>query len=151
MTKIEKAIHREDLNQRKPPMLCAWLASVATISLIIVTQILPQGGGPYLRGIGVSVLLLASIFIFGPFYMGQGHYELGRIYVDPAFQNRGIGQQAVKQMFEALPDVDKWTVGTPGWAVRNQHFYEKMGVVKVRETEVDPDLGWAGVEYKKHA
>ena len=35
------------------------------------------------------------------------------------------------------------------WAVRNQHFYEKMGFVKVRETEVDPNLGWAGVEYEK--
>jgi N-acetylglutamate synthase-like GNAT family acetyltransferase len=69
--------------------------------------------------------------------------------VDLYFQNRDIGQQAVKQMFEALPDADKWTVGTPSWAVRNQHFYEKMGFVKVRETEVDPH--WAGVEYEKRA
>jgi GNAT superfamily N-acetyltransferase len=83
------------------------------------------------------------------FEMGQGHYELGRIYVDPDFQGRGIGQQAVEQMFDAFLDAVKWTVGTPSWAIRNQHFYEKVGFVKVRETEVDPILGWSGVEYEK--
>ena len=39
--------------------------------------------------------------------------------------------------------------GTPSWAVRNQHFYGKMGFVGVRETEVDPTLGWSGVEYER--
>jgi len=83
------------------------------------------------------------------FELGEKRYELGRIYVDPGFQNREIGQRAVGLMFEAFPEAEKWTVGTPGWAIRNQHFYEKMGFVKVRETEVDPDLGWSGVEYEK--
>ena len=83
------------------------------------------------------------------FELEEGHYELGRIYVDPDFQNRGIGQQAVRQMFEAFPEAKKWILGTPSWAIRNQHFYEKMGFVKVRETEVDPDLGWSGFEYEK--
>jgi ribosomal protein S18 acetylase RimI-like enzyme len=84
------------------------------------------------------------------FEMGEGHYELGRIYVDPDVQDRGIGQRAVELMFKAFPGVTKWTVGTPGWAIRNQHFYEKLGFVKVRETAVDPDLGWSGVEYEMH-
>jgi len=82
------------------------------------------------------------------FELGEGLYELGRIWVDPDFQNRGIGQQAVRQMFEAFPEAKKWILGTPSWAIRNQHFYEKMGFVRVRETEVDPDLGWSGVEYE---
>jgi GNAT superfamily N-acetyltransferase len=68
--------------------------------------------------------------------------------VDPDFQNRGIGQQAVRQMFDAFPEARKWILGTPSWAIRNQHFYEKMGFVKIRETEIDPNLGWAGVEYE---
>ncbi len=83
------------------------------------------------------------------FELGEKHYELGRIWVDPDFQNRGIGQQAVKQMFEAFPEAKKWILGTPSWAIRNQHFYEKMGFVKVRETKVDPDVGWFGIEYEK--
>jgi ribosomal protein S18 acetylase RimI-like enzyme len=82
--------------------------------------------------------------------MGEGHYELGRIYVDPDFQNRGIGQQAVRQMFGAFPEAQEWTLGTPSWAIRNQHFYEKMGFVKVREAEIDLDLGRSGIEYERN-
>jgi RimJ/RimL family protein N-acetyltransferase len=82
------------------------------------------------------------------FDLGYKHFEVGRIWVDPAFQNRGIGQAALSEMFHLHPDVIKWTLGTPSWAVRNQHFYEKMGFVKIRETEVDPELGWSGIEYE---
>ena len=82
------------------------------------------------------------------FPVGAAHYELGRIWVDPNFQGRGIGQQAVRLMLGAFAAAARWTVGTPGWALRNQHFYEKLGFVRVRETEVDPDLGWSGIEYQ---
>ena len=53
----------------EPPKLFAWVASGVTISLIILTQFLPRGDGPYLRGTGVLVLLLAGVFIFWPFYL----------------------------------------------------------------------------------
>lgn len=82
------------------------------------------------------------------FELGEKRYELGRMWVDPDFQNQGIGQQAVRQMFEAFPKAEKWILGTPSWAIRNQHFYEKLGFVKIRETEVDPNLGWSGFEYE---
>jgi len=59
------------------------------------------------------------------FHMGEGHYELGRIYVDPDSQNQGIGQQAVKLMFRAFPEVNRWILGTPSWAIRNQHFFAR--------------------------
>jgi len=64
MTKIEKAITgdeerpkvqertSDDDCQPEPPKLFAWLASLVTISLILVTQFLPRGGDPYLRGTG---------------------------------------------------------------------------------------------------
>jgi len=83
------------------------------------------------------------------FDLGEGCYELGRIWVAPERQDRGIGQRALELLFAAFPDAEKWTVGTPGWALRNQHLYEKMGFVKVRETETNPLLGWAGIEYEK--
>ena len=82
------------------------------------------------------------------FDMGEGHFEVGRIWVAPEFQNQGIGQAAMKTMFNLHPDVKKWTLGTPSWAIRNQHFYEKMGFVRLWETEVDPKLGWSGIEYE---
>jgi RimJ/RimL family protein N-acetyltransferase len=84
------------------------------------------------------------------FELGEKHSELGRIWVAPDFQNRGISQQAMRQMFEAFPEARKWVLGTPSWAIRNQHFYEKMGFVKVGETEVDSHLGWSGIEYERN-
>ena len=92
-------------------------------------------------------LVVGGIIVYD---MGNEHYELGRIFVDPDAQNRGIGQKAIQLMFDAFPEAGIWTLGTPSWAIRNQHFYEKMGFVRVRETEVDPNLGWSGVEYEKH-
>lgn len=80
----------DDGYQLEPPKLFAWLASVVTISLIIVTQFLARGGDPYLRGVGVFVLLLAGVFIFAPFYLLKKHggikdgqtYTHARIIVD---------------------------------------------------------------------
>ena len=82
------------------------------------------------------------------FDLGEDQFEVGRIWVDPDYQNQGIGQAAMREMFTRHPLVKKWKLGTPSWAIRNQHFYEKVGFVKVRETEVDPNLGWSGIEYE---
>jgi len=97
MNKKEKGTTKEkvqgrtsdDDRQPKPPKLFAWLASVVTISLIVVTQFLPRSGNPVLRGAGVLVLLLAGVFIFVPFYLLARHggkdgqtYMQARIVVD---------------------------------------------------------------------
>ena len=65
------------------PKLFAWLASVTTVFLIIVTQFLPRGGNSYLRGMGVFVLLLAGVFIFAPFYLPSryGGTKAARAYM----------------------------------------------------------------------
>ena len=83
------------------------------------------------------------------FDLGDGHFEVGRIWVDPDLQNQGIGQAAMQAMFIQHPGIKKWTLGTPSWAIRNQHFYEKVGFVRIRETNIDPDLGWSGIEYER--
>lgn len=69
------------------------------------------------------------------FNFRPGQYELGRIYVDPDFQNRGIGQQAMQFIEDAHPDAVRWTLETPSWATRNHHFYEKVGYVKTGEVK----------------
>jgi len=83
-------IPSDDDYHPEPPKLFAWSASAVVISLIIVTQFLPQGDDPYLRGTGVFVLLLAGVFIFAPFYLLARHgrikdgqtYMQARIVVD---------------------------------------------------------------------
>jgi ribosomal protein S18 acetylase RimI-like enzyme len=82
------------------------------------------------------------------FDLGNDHFEVGRIWVDPERQNQGVGQAAMQAMFRLHDKVKIWTLGTPSWAIRNQHFYKKFGFVKVRETEIDPNLGWSGIEYE---
>jgi protein-S-isoprenylcysteine O-methyltransferase Ste14 len=105
MIKIEKAITRDeerpkvqertsdDDRQPEPPKLFAWVASVVVISLIIVTQFLPRGGDPYLRGTGVFVLLLAGVFVFAPFYLltRHGGTKDGQAYMQArAVVDRGL-------------------------------------------------------------
>ncbi len=77
--------------------------------------------------------------------MGEGHSHLDLIFIDPAYQNRGIGTQAMQFVEQAYP-AKRWTLDTPVWAVRNRHFYEKLGYVKVREYEQE---GFPLIAYEK--
>ena len=74
------------------------------------------------------------------FDYGCGHFELGRIYLDPEFQNRGLGSSMMQLIEQQFPSAERWTLDTPHWAMRNHHFYEKLGYVKVREETID-ELG----------
>jgi ribosomal protein S18 acetylase RimI-like enzyme len=76
--------------------------------------------------------IIGGIIVFD---MGGGHFVLGRIWIDPAYQDRGIGKQAIQFIEQAHPQAKKWTLDTPAWAVRNHHFYEKAGYVKTREAD----------------
>ena len=53
----------------KPPALFAWLASAATISTIVISQVFPRDDNPYPRGAGVFALLVAGVLIFWPFVL----------------------------------------------------------------------------------
>jgi len=76
------------------------------------------------------------------FDQGEGHFHLDVIDVDPAYHNRGIGSQAMQFLEQTYP-AQKWTLHTPGYALRNQHFYEKFGYVKVGEELYDGFLLFA--------
>lgn len=64
---------------------------------------------------------------------GPASCELGRIWVDPDRQHRGIGGQALELLERAYPEATVWTLDTPAWATRNQRFYERHGYRRVRE------------------
>lgn len=75
------------------------------------------------------------------------HYQLERIFVDPEYHNKGIGTEAMKQVFTKFPDTKVWTLGTPEWNVRTKHFYEKLGFVQIGWTKDEP--AWKGRYYEK--
>lgn len=78
------------------------------------------------------------------FEMGQGHVHLGQIFIVPAYQDRGIGTRAIQFLEQSHP-ATLWTLDTPSWAIRNQHFYEKLGYIKVAE-ETLPEIILFGYE-----
>ena len=58
-------------------------------------------------------------------------YELGRIFIEPDFQNQGIGTQAFEFLGQEFPLAKRWTLGTPAWNLRTRHFYKKVGFVEI--------------------
>ena len=64
---------------------------------------------------------------------GYQYNELTRIFVDPNFQNQGIGTQTFEFMWTEFPEVKRWTLGTPAWNRRTRHFYKKVGFLEIGE------------------
>ena len=75
--------------------------------------------------------IIGGIIVFDK---GNGHYELGRVFVEPDYQNQGIGAQAIRFIEDTFPQAKKWTLDTPRWNKRTQHFYKKMGYVMIGAT-----------------
>jgi len=86
--------------------------------------------------------IIGGIIVFDD---GEGHFHLDVLDIDPAYHNRGIGTQAMQFIEHTFP-AKKWTLNTPGYAIRNQHFYEKLGYVKVGENSFD---GFILLDYEK--
>ena len=74
---------------------------------------------------------------------GYRYYEVTRIFVEPAFQNQGIGTGAFDFLWSRYPQVERWTLGTPGWNRRTRHFYQKVGFEEIGE------LSWGGILFEK--
>ncbi len=64
----------------------------------------------------------------------DGNNYLGNIFVDPLFQDKGIGTKVWKEIEGRYPETKKWTTETPGFSKRNHNFYvNKCGfkVIKI--------------------
>ncbi|MFX1251433.1 MAG: GNAT family N-acetyltransferase [Promethearchaeota archaeon] len=93
---------------------------------------------PYKESIGYKIL--ANDKVIGGFIVWvfeHGKNSLGTIFIDPDYQDQGIGTQAMQFIFDSYADSKRWTLGTPSWATKNHHFYEKNGFKKIREETVD--------------
>ena len=97
---------------------------------------------PYKESIGYKILLedevIAGIIVW---ILPKRKNNLGTIFVDPTYQNRGIGYQTWEFIEKTYPETKSWTLGTPSWATSNHHFYEKCGFIKVREESTDEHPG----------
>lgn len=57
------------------------------------------------------------------------------LFVDPKYQNKGIGKVAVEFIFTNYCK-ELWTVYTPFKSYKNHHFYEKLGFEKYGEAKI---------------
>jgi GNAT superfamily N-acetyltransferase len=70
-----------------------------------------------------------------------------RIFVEPVYQDRGIGQEAMRQIYRLRPNVKRWRLGTPEFHAKNRHFYERMGFTYLETWK--PEHTWfRSVEYE---
>jgi GNAT superfamily N-acetyltransferase len=65
-----------------------------------------------------------------------GHNILGTVFVDPAYQDKGVGTQIWDFIEKRYPETKSWRLATPSWVTKNHYFYEaKCGFQRV---ESDP-------------
>jgi len=74
---------------------------------------------------------------------------LGSLYIDPDYQNRRIGAKVIEYIEKKYSDIIKWSLYTPYLSFRNQHFYEKMGYIKVEEIRIEEYKGFTLFRYEK--
>lgn len=60
---------------------------------------------------------------------------VGTVFVDPDYQDRGVGTRIWRFIEETYPDTLSWRLETPRFAAKNHYFYEK----KWGFTRVDRD------------
>lgn len=64
---------------------------------------------------------------------GDDTYYLGCLCVVPSFENKGIGQKAMKFLEQEFPNAKKWSLETPADKYRNHYFYRKFGFEVTKE------------------
>jgi GNAT superfamily N-acetyltransferase len=91
----------------------------------------------YDESIGYKVVAIDQVIgaiIVWVFELGKN--ILGTIFVDPEYQDRGVGTQIWQFIEASYPETMSWQLETPEWATKNHHFYEKKcGFTKVGEKD----------------
>jgi GNAT superfamily N-acetyltransferase len=90
---------------------------------------------PYKESIGYKIVtegkIIGCIIVW---ILETKENFLGTIFIDPEYQNQGVGTRTWQFIEKTYPDTRQWTLETPGWAVKNHYFYEqKCGFTKIKE------------------
>jgi N-acetylglutamate synthase-like GNAT family acetyltransferase len=78
-----------------------------------------------------------------------GHNILGTIFIDPDFQDQGLGTATWQAIEAKYPQAKNWRLGTPDWATKNHHFYQKCGFRKVDSDALIPPEEGLTVYFKE--
>lgn len=102
-----------------PPKLLAWLASLATILLLIATLFLERGDNAPLRVAGAALLALSGVFIFAPFLLlsRHGRGQRGATYM----QTRTVVERGLYAITRH-PQYLGYALLACGFALLSQHW-----------------------------
>jgi GNAT superfamily N-acetyltransferase len=93
----------------------------------------------YQESIGYKIVeegkIIGGIIVW---ILPQGHHVLGTIFVDPSYQDIGVGRRTWQFIEATYPDARSWRLSTPDWAIKNHHFYKKCGFSKVDGDRIIP-------------
>jgi len=81
------------------------------------------------------------------FRLEEETVELGRAFIAPELQNRGIGSELLAFAEGVFPETKRLVLDTPDWNLRTRHFYEKAGYEKIGKAETDE--GFSLIQYEK--
>jgi len=94
---------------------------------------------PYQESVGYKIIsdeqVIGAIVVW---ILPEGHNILGTIFIDPDFQDLGIGQQTWTYIEDTYPETISWRLGTPVWATKNHYFYTKCGFEQVDSDPLIP-------------
>lgn len=86
----------------------------------------------YQEAVGYKVLsanrIVGAVIVW---LLNAGNNILGTIFVDPDFQDRGVGARTWAFVESTYPETRSWRLETPSFARKNHYFYEKCGFQKV--------------------
>ena len=58
--------------------------------------------------------------------------NIGRVFVSPEHFRKGYGTYMMREIEAMFPDAKGFTLDTPVWNIRTNHFYTKLGYSEVR-------------------
>ncbi len=71
---------------------------------------------------------------------------IGRLFVHPDFQNRGIGARLMGKVEECFPDAERFELFTGDKSEKNLHLYRKLGYREFRREPATPALALVYLE-----
>ena len=65
---------------------------------------------------------------------------VGKLIVDPNFQNKGLGKQLMDKMEEEFKLVERIEIFTGAQSEKNLNFYNKIGFVEFKQQKINENL-----------
>lgn len=81
------------------------------------------------------------------FPLSDGTVKLGRAFLEPERQNKGIGNVLLRFAESVFPETRRYVLDTPTWNMRTRHLYEKLGYE--RAGEIESGFGFPLIQYEK--